>query len=151
VCHDGIDQDCDGIDPDCPQCTTDADHDGHRSIMCGGDDCCDSGSETILGCTSTTAGGIFPGNTEICGDGIDQNCDGLDPACVCETPDADHDGHNSLACGGDDCCDKGDELVLGCTPDTAGGINPQSPEICGDGIDQNCSGSDLICKTPAPG
>jgi len=148
VCGDGIDQDCDGVDPPC-QCTIDQDNDGHRALACLGDDCCDSGAEPALGCTAATAPDIYPGSEEICGDAIDQDCDGIDPGCQC-TQDADGDGHLAIACGGDDCCDAGTEASVGCTPGTAGGIFPGNPEICGDGIDQNCNGTDLICKAPTP-
>jgi len=148
ICGDGIDQNCDGVDPPC-MCTTDEDSDGHLALSCGGDDCCDSGAEASLGCTAATANGIHPGAVEICGNAIDEDCDGFDPPCTtCEVPDADQDGHDSLACGGDDCCDVGTEAALGCEPDTASGIYPGADEICGDGIDQNCNGTDLICKLP---
>jgi hypothetical protein len=33
--------------------------------------------------------------------------------------------------------------------DTNGGIHPGALEICGDNIDQNCSGADLTCPVPA--
>jgi hypothetical protein len=147
VCGDGIDQDCDGVDPGCV-CTLDEDGDGHLAEACFGDDCCDDGSEASLGCTVETAPNINPEVEEICGDAVDQDCDGVDPGCVCEEPDADGDGHDSLACGGDDCCDDGTEASVGCRPATAPGIFPGNPEICGDGIDQNCNGTDLICKRP---
>ncbi len=48
----------------------DSDADGYYASGCGnGTDCHDSSS------------GINPGATEVCGDGIDQNCDGVDLAC----------------------------------------------------------------------
>ncbi len=43
-------------------------------------------------------------------------------------PDADGDGHEDAACGGDD-CDDGDPTIY-----------PGAPEVCGDGIDQDCDG-----------
>jgi serine protease len=48
---------------------TDADGDGYEDELCGGDDCDDSDAL------------ISPGAAEVCGDGIDNNCDGIDEAC----------------------------------------------------------------------
>lgn len=45
--------------------------------------------------------------------------------------DADGDGYNDVS----DCNDLDPN------------INPSAVDICGDGIDQNCSGSDLVCNT----
>jgi hypothetical protein len=101
--------------PGCP----DADLDGFQDIACGGTDC-DDGDPTV-----------YPGAPEVCGDGIDQDCDGSDEPCGCD--DADGDGFDDVACGGTD-CDDGDPSVY-----------PGAPEVCGDGIDQDCDGSDLSC------
>jgi hypothetical protein len=180
-CSNGLDDDCDGLvdcaDPDCAtdgHCTDggiieipdsgvpdgfvcpDTDGDGYPAAWCGGTDCCDDGTEASLGCAPDTAAGINPGAAEVCGDGIDQNCDGLDEVCPeCPVPDADGDGHLSIACGGDDCCDTGQEGTdffgnngvgtVGCNPQNAGSIFPTNYDACQDGIDQNCDGWDNVC------
>jgi serine protease len=49
------------------------------------------------------------------------------PTDPCENGDKDDDGYIAEACGGYDCNDND------------ASINPYAPEICGDGIDQNCN------------
>ena len=73
---------------------------------------------------------IHPGATEICGDGIDQDCDGEDLICP-ENVDDDMDGFTETQ--GD--CDDGNAS-----------IHPGATDICGDGIDQDCDGSDQVCQ-----
>jgi len=62
---------------------------------------------------------IYPGAQDPYGDGIDQDCDGVDGL------DADGDGY---AVQGDDCDDLNAE------------INPDATEICGNGDDEDCDG-----------
>lgn len=152
VCGNDVDENCDGVaaacicvnpeggcgcPPENPTCgcirtpdqlchcgpgtVVDADGDGHLSYTCGGDDCND-GALTI-----------HPGATEICGNGIDEDCFPANDSCntICTT-DADSDGFLAIACGGTDCND-GDAR-----------IHPGAPEIPNDGVDQNCDGHDLI-------
>jgi hypothetical protein len=102
----------------------DLDGDGHDAAWCGGDDCDDSDAS------------IHPGAPEICGDDIDQDCDGLDVPCDCTAPDLDGDLHDRPECDGDDC------------DDSDASIHPGATEICGDGIDQVCDGFDLRCDCP---
>ena len=75
---------------------------------------------------SPCSGQVLP-TTEICGNGIDENCNG--------TPDEndDLDGDGWGACNGD-CCDS----VLTCTdPDK---VNPGAIEVQSDGFDNDCNG-----------
>jgi hypothetical protein len=72
---------------------------------------------------------IHPGAAEICGDGIDQDCNGSEIVCP-ENIDDDNDGYTE---------NQGD-----CNDDDPS-IHPGAAEICGDGIDQDCDGNDQIC------
>jgi hypothetical protein len=60
-----------------------------------------------------------PGAPDLAGDGIDQDCDGIDGV------DADRDGHADDKSGGDDCDDRDPER------------HPGRPEVC-DGHDDDC-------------
>lgn len=76
---------------------------------------------------------IHPGATEVC-NGADDNCNGqMDEGLMV---DADGDGFSTLAsCTGsrNDCNDANAT------------VHPGATEICGDGIDQDCSGVDAVC------
>ena len=88
---------------------------------------------------------LFPGALETPDDGIDQDCNGGD-TITCFV-DSDGDGFGStttiLAADGD-CDDPGESAVDTDCDDSTTDIAPGRAEIVGDGIDQDCSGSDSI-------
>jgi len=107
---------CDGIDQDCDGAVdegfTDADGDDSASCLD-----CDDGDDTV-----------FPGAPELC-DGQDNDCNGLDdfgnPGFGGE--ESDDDGDLVSECEGD--CDDDDIFIF-----------PGAAEVCGDEIDNDCSG-----------
>ena len=160
ICDNALDEDCDGFD-----LVADADVDTYTSTACvGGDDCDDTdpainpgvdadgdGSNVCDDCNDSPGLGayLFPGNTEICGDGVDQDCSGAD-----DFPDVDLDGYTSVPCGGDDCDDSDATINPGTDldgdtfsvcdddcDDADAAAFPGNPEICDSGIDNDCDGT----------
>ncbi|HHO49575.1 MAG TPA: hypothetical protein ENK18_01600, partial [Deltaproteobacteria bacterium] len=96
-------------------------------------------------CDDTDAG-AYPGAPEVPDDGIDSDCNGVDTITCLE--DLDQDGYGSavVVLAVDGRCDLGQrEAALGgdCD-DSDGDLHPGALEIKGDGIDQDCDGTDLI-------
>ncbi len=157
ICN-GIDDDCDGvIDNGC-----DVDGDGYCAI----------GKEIVTGNTVCINGGgdcddnnfdVNPGKAEVCGDGIDNNCNGSQNdagalLCTVFYADVDQDGYGTpsakclcaaagnFTAGASGDCNDGKDVVTGLTCATgdaaclaaAAAINPAAQEIC-DNIDNNCN------------
>lgn len=97
------------------------------------DDDLDGFTELQGDCNDATFG-VHPGALEICGDGIDNDCNGGDAVCR-EDQDLDKDCFTPR---------------MGDCDDTNPGLNPGMTEICGDDIDQNCDGKDSICPPIPP-
>ena len=136
VCDDGIDNNCDGnIDEDCP--TTfylDADSDGYGdpantiSALVQPDGYVEDDSE--FDCNDNDYR-EFPGQTwyaDLDGDGYS-------------------DGTNQTACLRPANYFISTELtaISGDCDDTSAARNPGAAELCGDGVDQDCSGNDAVC------
>lgn len=205
ICGNGIDEDCDGKDgvcaptdsdgdgvPDNTDCAPndktkwqsgmlyiDADNDGYdngQTTVCYGETLPSGYRSSTHGkdCNDND-GTIHPGATEICGNGIDENCDGKDDTCAptdtdgdgvpdntdCAPNDktkwqsamlyidADNDGYDN---GQTTVC-FGETLPTGYKATTLGkdcndgnaSIHPGATEICGNGMDEDCDGKDGVC------
>jgi hypothetical protein len=81
----------------------------------------------------------FPGARDLCQDGIDQDCNGVDPDCA----DNDDDGW--------DACSATDPVGTCDCEDSDATVRPDADEICRDGIDQDCDGTDQSCDDDGDG
>ncbi len=136
---DGYDQDCDGGDA----CFEDADNDGYGSPELGASGDCDA--DPYLSSVGTDCdddnNDRFPGNIEVPGDSVDQNCDFVDD-CYRDL-DEDGFGQDEVTPGTDPWCGgPGQASVNGDCADLNPDINPDVEEIFLDGIDQDCDGGD---------
>lgn len=96
-----------------------------------------------LDCNNRDAS-VFPGADEVPYDGIDQDCSGAD------VTDVDGDGYEgarsaSGAAGAAGAAGAGDRAED--CDDTRADVHPASVDVCDDGIDQDCNGSDEACDT----
>jgi hypothetical protein len=98
----------------------DADHDGFFAT---------AGCGTAVDCNDGNPA-IHPGASEVCGNGIDDNCDGhVDEGCLPGCFDADGDGWTT--CDGD-CCDNPSQCAHPAL------VNPGAFEFVGNGVDDDC-------------
>ncbi len=143
----GLDDDCDGeADPGAPEVAfTDADGDGYGDSTARTRTCVLADDQSWVGedCDDTDPS-RSPGAEEVCGDGDDDDCDGLvdradAPALWYEDLDGDGYGDDSTEL---DACDPPTGWVLeggDCVIDEAV-AHPGALEVC-DGVDNDCDGS----------
>lgn len=150
---------CDGIDNDCNH-EIDEDALDHGPLRRG--DCYTGPAGTVgvglcrLGeiqfCGEGTWGqcyGEIKPTTEICGNGLDEDCNGSDLPCATVTCSDTRIGTPCSSSGVGACIRTGTWV---CNPSgvVECSATPGAPtaEICGDGIDQDCVGGDLACSPP---
>jgi hypothetical protein len=150
VC-DSVDQDCDG-DPE-------NGYEGLAHTWYTDDDADGFGVEWFVSCEpeagAALAGGdcddadpgAFPGASEAC-DGVDQDCDGAvdEAARASWYGDADGDGWGAgRPFRGDGCsAPSGWSVRDGDCADGDALRHPEADDICGDGLDQDCTGRDCV-------
>ncbi len=153
------DTDGDGLgDPDSSvaQCSAPANH------VANGDDCDDTDAsagdanavwyadvdadgygDAASSQTACTAPANHVANNEDCDDG-----DGTFTPFTVWYTDADSDGFGDLNDSLVQCADPGgSSLIPGDCDESNQDVHPNAPEICGNGIDDDCSGADLYCLT----
>ncbi len=165
ICGNGLDDDCDGVvDNGCPAppppsvtttCYPDADGDGYPASSGSVDvagSTCPSGyivarSDGKWDCNDADPT-IHPGAVEIC-DGKDDNCDGqIDEGFRIGAACTGNFGICAKATGVIECASP---TTVRCSVDVGGSQSVAVPEICGNGLDDDCDGVvDNGCPAPPP-
>ncbi len=109
----------------CSVACGDNDNDGFSALQCGGADCDDYDPN------------INPGEAEVCGDGMDQNCDNIDQICnsvsaISDTFAICHSASCAVPCTSNNDCGDPDNpacIEASCQPGCEEGTT-----LCGDGI-----------------
>lgn len=143
VIGDGFDQDCDGQD----LCYVDADEDGyhnnaHTPHPVGG---CNSGGvagqDSPGGDCNDQSAQIHPGQPELPGDEVDQNCDGAE-LCYTDRDNDNYRNQDTVASNNLSCLDPGEapaSLPEGDCDDDDRDLRPGKSDVC-DNVDNDCDG-----------
>ncbi len=155
ICGNSLDDDCNGL-TDQVTSYLDSDGDGFgrnssTSLLCP----VPAGFVTVGNDCNDFNPNFYPGAPESCGSG-DSNCDGhpMQDGTVTGVVyrDADGDGYGNHSVTNFSTCQNGSSNSppgyvlndLDCNDNNAS-IKPGASEVCGNGIDEDCSGSDLPC------
>lgn len=147
ICGNRVDDNCNGfIDEDCGNCEpasyrdcyTGPENTNAIGVCKVGKEICNDLGEWSGNCV----GEVLPGNSELCGDGVDNNCDGrIDEECPCTPGEARvcYSGAESnvgkgICRNGIQVCTQQGVWEQNCLGETLPGV-----ETC-DGIDNNCNG-----------
>jgi hypothetical protein len=135
VCN-GVDDNCNGPIDDgvAPQsCYT-------GPVGTAGVGICKAGTQTCSGGTyGACTGEVLPG-TEVCGDGIDNNCDGnVDEGCGCLTGQTQPCYSGPAGTAGVGICHAGTQTCTAGTWGACTGDQTPGTEVC-NGLDDNCNG-----------
>ncbi|MCB9638930.1 MAG: hypothetical protein H6728_09310 [Myxococcales bacterium] len=157
-CGDNLDNDCNGKIDDAPGCNTSCTDGQTRPCYTGpagtkGVGVCKEGAEPCQGgqWTGACVGEVKPSGSEICGNNLDDNCNGqADESCgVCRNGDQDvcytgatgctKQADGSYACNG--ACRSGTRSCSGGQwGPCAGETKPKAQETCNNNLDDNCDG-----------
>ncbi len=156
----GETESCNGVDDNCNTTVdeglvflnyyTDADADGYGDANATAVNACQAPAGLVLGNTDCNDGNanINPGAAEVCNNNTDDNCNGNGDETAGSDwyADTDNDGFGNAASSIVSCtAPAGYVLTSNDCDDTAASINPSATEVCGNGVDEDCSGSDLNC------
>jgi hypothetical protein len=155
------DEDCDGLADDADSPVSggytfylDADSDGYGVTSSTATRCSAGvGYSSLSGDCDDTSTSVNPGGAESCSTTADDDCDGDTndlgaSACTSFYKDTDHDtyGAGTAACY----CEATSTYSVSSSSDCDDAVStayPGATEVCGDGIDQDCSGADTTCPT----
>jgi large repetitive protein len=157
---DNEDDDCDGAIDENPTGapTFEADSDGDAAtdpartvVACRPPDGYAIASE-LADCNDEDAS-VYPGAVEVC-DGVDQDCDRLIDDDAADAPtwyaDTDADGYGDALSSSVSCSvPKGSIGQAGDCNDADASVHPGTSDACGDGLDQDCNGTDPSCGDTA--
>ncbi len=151
-----IDDDCDGTTDEGVQTTfyADADNDTYGDLSTTASACtAPAGYVSNSSDCNDASAAVNPGATETCNT-VDDNCSGTTDEGVTTTyyEDNDNDTYGSTTSTVEACSLPAGYVTNNsdCN-DNNGSVNPAGTELCGNSIDEDCSGSDLVCPDGGPG